>query len=38
LDLGRVEGLSAAPSTLRDFAEADETAETDQSGTMEKSG
>jgi transcription termination/antitermination protein NusA len=38
LDLGRVEGLSAAPSTLRDFAEADETAETDQSGTIEKSG
>jgi transcription termination/antitermination protein NusA len=37
LDLGRVEGLSGAPSTLRDFAGTDETAETNQSGTMEKS-
>ncbi|MGI8958617.1 MAG: transcription termination factor NusA [Bryobacteraceae bacterium] len=36
LDLGRVEGLSAAPSTLR-FASADESAETNPSGTMEKS-
>jgi N utilization substance protein A len=38
LDLGRVEGLSAAPSTLRDFAGSDEVAESNKSGTMEKSG
>jgi N utilization substance protein A len=38
LDLGRVEGLSAAPSTLRDFASSDEVAESNKSGTMEKSG
>ncbi|MFL6351757.1 MAG: transcription termination factor NusA [Bryobacteraceae bacterium] len=36
LDLGRVEGLSAAPSTLRNFG-ADEAAEANQSGTIEKS-
>jgi hypothetical protein len=38
LDLGRVEGLSAAPSTLRGFAGSDEVAESNKSGTMEKSG
>jgi hypothetical protein len=37
LDLGRVEGLSAAPSILRDFAGSEEVAETTKSGTMEKS-
>jgi transcription termination/antitermination protein NusA len=37
LDLGSVEGLSAAPSILRDFAGGDETPETNQSGTIEKS-
>jgi transcription termination/antitermination protein NusA len=36
LDLGRVEGLSAAPSILRDVAGSEETAEMDESGTMEK--
>jgi len=34
LDLGRVEGLSAAPSTLRDVASSDETAESNVSGNM----
>ena len=34
LDLGRVEGLSGAPSTLRDLVEAGETAEGAESGTM----
>jgi N utilization substance protein A len=38
LDLGRVEGLSGAPSTLRDFASSDEVVESNKSGTMEKSG
>jgi hypothetical protein len=37
LDLGRVEGLSAAPSTLRDFTESDEAVESTESATMEKS-
>ena len=36
LDLGRVEGLSAAPSTLRDLAGSDEAAEINESDTMEK--
>ena len=34
LDLGRVEGLSAAPSSLRDAVSSDETAEDNLSGTM----
>jgi len=34
LDLGRIEGLSAAPSTLRDVVSSDETAETNVSGNM----
>jgi len=34
LDLGRVEGLSGAPSTLRDFVESDEGGETAGSDTM----
>ncbi len=34
LDLGRVEGLSAAPSTLRDMVQSGETAEDVGSGTM----
>ncbi len=37
LDLGRVEGLSAAPSTLRGIAGSDEAAELAESDTMEKS-
>ncbi|MBV9764402.1 MAG: transcription termination/antitermination protein NusA [Acidobacteriaceae bacterium] len=37
LDLGRVEGLSAAPSTLRNMVAEDETAGTEESDTMEKS-
>jgi len=37
LDLGRVEGLSAAPSTLRGFAASDKIAENMESGTIEKS-
>lgn len=36
LDLGRVEGLSAAPSTLRTTAESEEAAQTDESDTMKK--
>ncbi len=34
LDLGRVEGLSGAPSTLRDFVESDESGESVESDTM----
>jgi transcription termination/antitermination protein NusA len=37
IDLGRVEGLSGAPSTLRDFTESDEASESIESATMEKS-
>jgi N utilization substance protein A len=37
LDLGNVEGLSAAPSTLRAAVASEEIAESDESGTMEKS-
>jgi transcription termination/antitermination protein NusA len=37
LDLGRVEGLSGAPSILRDLAGSDELAENNESATMEKS-
>jgi transcription termination/antitermination protein NusA len=37
LDLGRVEGLSAAPSILREMVSSEETAETNESGNMEKS-
>ena len=36
LDLGRVEGLSAAPSTLRGAENSDEMAENTESGTMGK--
>ncbi len=36
LDLGRVEGLSGAPSTLRHVVGAEETGETGESDTMEK--
>ena len=36
LDLGRVEGLSAAPSTLRGNEDNEEMAENSESGTMEK--
>src|SRR5581483_1755725 len=36
LDLGRVEGLSGAPSTLRDVVASDETAEVAESGTIKK--
>jgi N utilization substance protein A len=35
LDLGRVEGLSAAPSTLREVAASGGIAETEESGTIE---
>ncbi len=38
LDLGRVEGLSAAPSTLRDLTASEENGKADASDTMEKSG
>ncbi len=38
LDLGRVEGLSGAPSTLREMVGSEESLETEQSDTMEKSG
>jgi N utilization substance protein A len=36
LDLGRVEGLSAAPSVLRDVTSSEETAENRSSDTIEK--
>ncbi len=36
LDLGRVEGLSAAPSVLRDFVESDEASREAQSDTIGK--
>jgi N utilization substance protein A len=36
LDLGRVEGLSGAPSTLRDVVRSEEPAEAPESDTMEK--
>ncbi|MBV8552077.1 MAG: transcription termination/antitermination protein NusA [Acidobacteriaceae bacterium] len=36
LDLGRVEGLSAAPSTLRNFVESEDIPEGDQSDTIKK--
>jgi transcription termination/antitermination protein NusA len=38
LDLGRVEGLSAAPSTLRDTVQSSETDEDTESGTMKNAG
>jgi len=38
LDLGRVEGLSGAPSTLRDYTFSESTEEAEISDTMEKSG
>jgi len=34
LDLGRVEGLSGAPSTLRDFVESDENGKPAASDTI----
>jgi N utilization substance protein A len=37
LDLGTVEGLSGAPSTLSHVAGSEEGSDTDESGTMEKS-
>jgi N utilization substance protein A len=37
LDLGRVEGLSAAPSVLRNLVESEEPVETTESDTIEKS-
>jgi hypothetical protein len=37
LDLGRVEGLSAGPSTLRDLVVSDENAEEAESDTIKKS-
>ena len=36
LDLGRVEGLSGAPSTLRDLAGSEEIGETEESDTMKQ--
>ncbi|MBV8069862.1 MAG: transcription termination/antitermination protein NusA [Acidobacteriaceae bacterium] len=38
LDLGRVEGLSGAPSALRNFVQSENIREDDQSDTIEKSG
>ncbi len=38
LDLGRVEGLSAAPSSLREIASSGESPGIGESGTMEKPG
>jgi len=38
LDLGRVEGLSAAPSTLHGFVESEESGDIDKSDNIEQAG